>query len=338
MNSTHRFACIVAVAALVAGAPARGAWAGTDPACPAAWDGDQQQTEKFSKTVPLPKGGSLDLSNISGDIVITGGAGDQVVIDAVKRGNTAEDLKLVQIEVTTTATRVEVRTQYPRERRNISVSVDYTVTMPRDGALSVHSVSGDLRLKTINGVLTAETVSGDVTINGAGQLESAKTVSGDVLVDTAASEGDVSVSSVSGDVTLKAVKARGIEANSVSGNVEFADVTCEPRPGQVGQRRHRASTARWRRAAATRCSRTPVTSSFTRTARPGSKSRPARSAATSSSDLKLDVDVRRRAAGRHAAAATATGRADAARRPSSRPRPRPARARHVSATGARCSR
>ena len=225
MNSTYRFAAIFAAAALLAGAPAQASWLHATSVGPIDWDGDQQQTEKFSKTVPLPKGGSLDLSNISGDIVITGGAGDQVVIDAIKRGNTAEDLKLVQIEVTTTATRVEVRTQYPRERRNFSVSVDYTVTLPRDGAVSVRSVSGDLRLKAIDGVLTAETVSGDVTINGAGQLESAKTVSGDLLVDTAASEGDVGVSSVSGDVTLKAVKARGIEANSVSGNVEFADVT-----------------------------------------------------------------------------------------------------------------
>jgi len=65
-----------------------------------------------------------------------------------------------------------------------------------------------------------------VTIAQAGQLESAKTVSGDLSVDTAASEGDVSVSSVSGDVGLKAVRARGIEANSVSGNVEFNTVTC----------------------------------------------------------------------------------------------------------------
>ena len=133
MKHTTRFAAIAAVAALFAGAPAQASWLHGTAVGPIDWDGDQQQTEKFSKTVPLPKGGSLDLSNISGDIVITGGAGDQVVIDAVKRGKTAEDLKLVQIEVAATATRVEVRTQYPRERRNVNVSVDYTVT---DGTAS----------------------------------------------------------------------------------------------------------------------------------------------------------------------------------------------------------
>jgi DUF4097 and DUF4098 domain-containing protein YvlB len=147
-----------------------------------------------------------------------------VVIEAVKRGKTAEDLKLVEIEVVSTANRVEVRTQYPRERRNFSVSVDYTVTVPRWAGVSVRSVSGDLKAVTIDGVLATETVSGDVIINQAGQLETAKSVSGDLAVDGAASQSDVALASVSGDVSVKAVKARGIDANSVSGNVEFADV------------------------------------------------------------------------------------------------------------------
>ena len=59
MNSTHRFATIFAVAALLAGAPAQASWLHAATVGPIDWDGDQQQTEKFSKTVPLPKGGSL---------------------------------------------------------------------------------------------------------------------------------------------------------------------------------------------------------------------------------------------------------------------------------------
>jgi DUF4097 and DUF4098 domain-containing protein YvlB len=228
MNSTHRLVGVVAVAALLAGAPARAAWLnGNNPAGPVDWPGDQQQTEKFSKTVPLPKGGSLDLANISGDIVITGGAGEQIVIDAVKRGKTAEDLKAVTIDVTATANRVEVRAQYPRERRNVNVSVDFTVSVPRGASVRVHSVSGDLKVATVDGGLTAETVSGDVVLTSVAQLERARSVSGNVTVETGGSDGDLSVESVSGDVVLKAVKARAIETKSVSGNVELADVTSE---------------------------------------------------------------------------------------------------------------
>jgi len=220
MRNAHRLVGILAAAALLGGTPARASWFAVE------MPGDQQQTEKFSKTVPFPAGGSLDLSNISGDIVITGGAGDQVVIDAVKRGKTAEDLKLVQIEVMTTASRVTVRTQYPRERRNVNVSVDFTVTVPRAAGVTVRTVSGDLKLSTIDGALTADSVSGDVTVTSAAQIESAKTVSGNVTVESASREGDLNVASVSGDVRLKGVKAHGIEANSVSGGVTLAEVAC----------------------------------------------------------------------------------------------------------------
>jgi DUF4097 and DUF4098 domain-containing protein YvlB len=205
MTSTHRIAGIVALAVLLVSAPAGASWSATPVAGGTGWDGDQQQTEKFSKTVPLPKGGSLDLANISGNIVITGGPGDQVVIEAVKRGRTAEDLKAVSVEVTTTATRVEVRAQYPRERRNVNASVDFAVTVPRAAGVVAHSVSGDITLVTIDGSAAIESVSGDVKVSGA---------------------GEISLGSVSGDVALKDVKARSLDANSVSGDLDLAGVTC----------------------------------------------------------------------------------------------------------------
>ena len=212
----------VVVLGLLAGTPA---WAAVG--VPADGWGGQDQTEKFSKTVPLPKGGAFDLSNISGNIVITGGAGDQVVIDAVKRGKTADDLKAVQIEVTTTANRVEVRTRYPQERRNVNASVDFTISLPRGAVVNARSVSGDMKVSNVDGILRVETVSGNVAVTSAAQLESAKTVSGDVTVDTAGSAGDIAAASVSGSVKMRAVKAKSIDTNSVSGDVSMTDVTCD---------------------------------------------------------------------------------------------------------------
>jgi DUF4097 and DUF4098 domain-containing protein YvlB len=220
--NTRRFLIGLIVIGLVAAVPAQAVASGAHDG----W-GDQAQTEKFSKTVPLGKGGTFDLGNISGDIVITGGTGEQVVIDAVKRGNTAADLKAVQIEVTATAARVEVRTKYPQEKRNINASVDYTVSVPRGAAVIVNSVSGDMKVSNIDGALRINTVSGDVDVTAAAQLESAKTVSGDVTVTTAGSAGDITAASVSGDVTIKSAKAKGFDLNSVSGSVTMTDVTCD---------------------------------------------------------------------------------------------------------------
>jgi DUF4097 and DUF4098 domain-containing protein YvlB len=190
-------------------------------------------TERFSRTVRVGPTGALDLSNIAGDIVVTGGGGNEVRIEAVKRARSRDEsnakvlLDDLRIEVTELPGRVEVRTQYPRNRRNYSGSVDFTVTMPAGGSANLRSVSGDLRITNVKGELRAESVSGDVITSGATRLSLAKSVSGDIDVTNAAAEGEVSVSSVSGTVTARGVKARALELGSVSGDVLVTDVTCD---------------------------------------------------------------------------------------------------------------
>ena len=219
---THRFLAVLSLAGVVLLSGSARAAAPVS-AAPSVFD-QNQQTEKFSKTVPLAKGGTFDLSNISGDIVITGGPGEQVVIEAVKKGRTVEELKEVTIEVTTSANRVEVRTRYPEGRRNVSVSVNYTITVPRAAAINVKSISGDEKISGLDGEVHATTVSGDVSVASAAEVRAVKSVSGDVHVQTSKSTGSLDVSSVSGHVTLTDVKAGEIQVNSVSGDVTCAEV------------------------------------------------------------------------------------------------------------------
>jgi len=70
-----------------------------------------EQTERFSRKVKIGRDGRFSLANIAGDIVVTGGQGDEVSIEAVKRtrGNKSE-LARVQITVDDRAGRVDVRT------------------------------------------------------------------------------------------------------------------------------------------------------------------------------------------------------------------------------------
>src|SRR4051812_14631979 len=42
-------------------------------------------TERFSRTVRLGRDGTFDISNLAGTIVVTGGGGNDVTIDAIKR-------------------------------------------------------------------------------------------------------------------------------------------------------------------------------------------------------------------------------------------------------------
>ena len=189
-----------------------------------------EQTERFSRKVKVGRDARISIDNIAGSIVVTGGAGDEVSIEAVKRtrGDRSE-LAAVRITVDERAGRVEVRTEgeQSRSRRGSQVSVDYTVTVPSSASADLHSVSGSMRVAGVHGSVRAETVSGNVTTTDAPKLEVAKSISGDVSLTGAAAEGDLSAASVSGSVTARGLRAHGLDLGSISGDIILSDVTCD---------------------------------------------------------------------------------------------------------------
>jgi hypothetical protein len=198
----------------------------------------EEQVERTTKTLKLGANGILSLSNIAGDIAISRGGGSETTIEIVKiaRGrdinDAREQLQLVTVEVSERQGRADVRTHYPRQadrrddRRNINVSVAYTVTTPADTRVTVNSISGSVKVTDIKGDVTASTVSGTVRVTGAGRT-SAKSISGMVEISDAQMDGTLESSSVSGDVVLRRVSARRVDAGSVSGGITLDDVQCD---------------------------------------------------------------------------------------------------------------
>jgi DUF4097 and DUF4098 domain-containing protein YvlB len=128
--------------------------------------------------------------------------------------------------------RVDIRTEGEqnrsnRNRRGDGVSIDYTLNLPAGASVDVHSVSGSIKVTGVHGSLRTETVSGNVTTNDTPRLENAKRVSGDISLTGAASDGELTASSVSGNVTARGLKARGLDLGSVSGDIIVTDVTCD---------------------------------------------------------------------------------------------------------------
>src|SRR5262245_23269912 len=173
--------------------------------------GREEQTSRETKTVKIGADGELSLSNISGDIVVTRANGSDATIEIVKiaRARTADEarevLGLVNVTVTERAGRAEVKTVYPQSdemrrsnRRNVNVSVNYTVAAPAGTRLTVNSVSGSIRVSEIKGDVSANSVSGTVRVANAGRISSAKSVSGDVEIIDTQTDGAIEVQSVSG--------------------------------------------------------------------------------------------------------------------------------------------
>ena len=216
-------------------APAASSYQGRDRQ-----DSREEQTERTTRTFKLGANGVLALGNIAGDISITRATGADTTVEIVKtaRGRDVNDaremLQLVQVDVNERAGRADIRARYPsgdearrNGRRNVNVSVAYTVAAPEGTRITAESISGSVKVADIKGDVSANTISGNIRISGAGRVNAAKTISGTVEIADAKMDGALESSSVSGDVIMRRVSARRVSANSVSGHVKFDDLQCE---------------------------------------------------------------------------------------------------------------
>lgn len=200
----------------------------------------EEQTERLTRTVQIGATGEVDVSNISGDIVVTRGGRDSATIEAIKtaRARTPEDareiLKLVQVEINERPGRADVRTRYPRHeelpaayRRNFGASVEYRITVPEGARVTAKSISGSLSVRDVTGDVALETVSGNIQIANAGRIPTAKTISGNVEITGTTIEGTLGASTVSGTLLLRNVQARRLDLGAISGDVRLEDVQSE---------------------------------------------------------------------------------------------------------------
>jgi len=186
----------------------------------------REETEHFTRTVRLGDNGRFSLENVFGSVTVTGGAGNDVSIEATKRTRgDRRELDEVRIEVDARDGRVSVRTLYPTDSRgNLqrrSVSVDYSIRLPFNAEINLESVSGAISVTAVRGEVRAQTVSGAVSIKGAEHIDAVKTVSGSIDILDSRLRERAELSLVSGRVTIRDVSAPAIELKGVSGGLEL---------------------------------------------------------------------------------------------------------------------
>jgi DUF4097 and DUF4098 domain-containing protein YvlB len=191
--------------------------------------GPEQTADTLSRKIKVGRDGRVSISNISGTITVTAAAGDEMSIDAVKRGRgDRRDFDRVHITIDDRPGRVEIRTEYDRSFfRNDDISVDYTLVVPAGVALDVSSVSGRIRVDGVKGSTRLGTVSGNITSANTPKIENVRTVSGAVDLGGISQDGSLSISSVSGNLDLNGVRVRSLDVNTVSGETRLRDAAIE---------------------------------------------------------------------------------------------------------------
>ena len=208
---------------------------------------DERTATQIDTTVRLDRGGSVDLSIISGRIRVTGWDRPDVKISA-----TIED-GFLRFSANSSRVTLGVDDEGRRGRHNNHIGdARYEVSVPRGARLILEAVSGDVSAKGSQGEIEASSVSGDVDVSDgvrAVSVESvsgsahaaqvngslrAETVSGDLRVENVT--GDVEASTVSGEIRLIGIQSKDVRTESVSGSLTYTG-TIEP-TGRYGFESH----------------------------------------------------------------------------------------------------
>ncbi len=187
---------------------------------------DQDGVSRIDTTISFSSSGTIDLSTISGDIVVTGWSRNDARINASsERG---------QLRFNASSSRITIEAQSRRGRMGVT---RYELSVPQGVRVILQCTSGDVSARDINGPADVRTTSGDIVLHGAsghieisttsGDIEASK-LRGDVEVDAVSGEFDVTdvegtirVETVSSDIVLRNIRVREATASTVSGEIMF---------------------------------------------------------------------------------------------------------------------
>ena len=200
-------------------------------------------TEEETFSFTLEDGGRFSISNVNGSITITGASGNSVEIIAIKKADNQKELDEIEIEISHSATEIEVETELGDSngwfRNGTSGQVRYEIIVPDSTELdSVETVNGDVTVSGVFGNVTAESVNGDLDISDLVGDVSLSTVNGSVNAAFAKCEGEQSIKTetVNGRVTISLPESSDVRitADTLNGGINGRDFGLVTDKGFVG--------------------------------------------------------------------------------------------------------
>jgi DUF4097 and DUF4098 domain-containing protein YvlB len=181
-------------------------------------------TQEFHRTLPLSADGLVSLSNINGDVEVTGWTRNEVQIDAVKSARDQQRLDEVRIEINNSSNSIEIETKYPEHTNNNPGSVHYTLHVPQNARIDkINLVNGSLTVEKITGEVNANLVNGKVRASDLTGTADVATVNGTLEANYASLNNvrEIKLKSVNGRVNLLLPQSPNadVSASVVNGSI-----------------------------------------------------------------------------------------------------------------------
>ena len=189
----------------------------------AGWSGcvGPQVTEYFNGSYAANEQTIVTVSNINGQVEITGWDGDNVTVNAVKKSSFGQDeLDKIEVNVTSRGNSLNIQTRYSGFS-SIQGSVDMNIKVPRtltiqsvtssNGAIRIIGTNGDITavssngailIDTVDGYVSAETSNGRIEVKNTTGIRDLHTSNGAVIVEVADFRDDLSIVTSNGPITV----------------------------------------------------------------------------------------------------------------------------------------
>lgn len=173
----------------------------------------------FHEQVAADPRGEVDVSNVSGSIIISGWDRPEVSVTA----DLPSDSQRVKVITGQGHTRVCVSygdsngcnsTGWSGDRGSVRLEIQ----VPRQSELDVSAVSADINSRSVSGTQRLQTVSGDINAELGSGDDEVNSVSGTVILQGSGQDGTLHAASVSGDLRVMNVAGQ-LEARTVNGTL-----------------------------------------------------------------------------------------------------------------------
>jgi DUF4097 and DUF4098 domain-containing protein YvlB len=179
---------------------------------------------RIDTTFAFDKGGTLTVTASSGDVVVSGAAGNQMHIRATSEGS---DLRL---DASSTRVMIEA-TGHRSDDSHIEITVPVgtrVIARTQSGDVDVHGTRGEVEVRAQSGDIKVDDVANRLDVNTLSGEITVRNVVGDAVVGTTSGgvkisdiRGNADVNTVSGEIELRGVTAKVVRAKTTSGDVTF---------------------------------------------------------------------------------------------------------------------
>ncbi len=157
--------------------------------------------DRYERRFPSSASPRVILTNDNGSIVVRAVSRNEVHVVATMHSPN------VEVDAESVGNRIRLDTHiFDPNMKMADKAVDYMLEVPEKTSLEVHNVSGRIKVDGLHGNLNVDALNASIDLTGI--------------------DGNMSLRSVSGGMTIGHSSGR-IEANSISGDLHFADLQCQ---------------------------------------------------------------------------------------------------------------